>query len=64
MKKEFERPNEAARNAFKDQQAQDAPVAMADYRRTYEAKIDRMFELRRIRREKSSGDGKQQANGR
>jgi hypothetical protein len=49
MSQEFERPDEAAQKEFKERLLRDAPAAMADYKRAYDAKIDRMFELRRMR---------------
>jgi hypothetical protein len=61
----FDRPDATAQEAVKDQLRRDAPAAMADYRRAYDAKIDRMFELRRMRLEgdKDTRNGQQRANG-
>lgn len=59
MKQPFERPDAAAKKEIKEQLALDAPIAMADYKRAYDARIERMLQLKRMRlahrRTKSNG---------
>jgi hypothetical protein len=58
MKQEFQRPD-IPLETRREQQAAEAPVAMADYRRAYDRKLERMIELKHIRlaqqRTKSNG---------
>jgi hypothetical protein len=65
MSQQFDRPDQAAQKEFKEQLRREAPTAMADYMRAYDAKIERMFQLRRMRlaNQGNNSNAQQRADG-